>query len=154
PSPRRIDLPEGWRLEPGCGTVLAEGDAAMLVAYGPVMLHEALVAEETLRASRTRLTVVDLPWLNRFDRDWLAEAVAPYADVFVLDDHAPIGALGDGLRRELSDASLSEGRAGTVFGVEGWPACGTAVDAPRVHRPDRGTIAQRIAERLGVRSLT
>jgi transketolase len=154
PSPRRIDLPEGWRLEPGCGTVLAEGDAAILVAYGPVLLHEALVAAETMRAAGTRLTVIDLPWLNRFDRDWLAEAVAPYGDVFVLEDHAPVGGLGDALRRELSDARLNDGTSLTVFGVEGWPACGTPVEALRFHRLDGGSIAQRIAERLGVRSVT
>ena len=61
PSPRRIELPPGWRLQPGRGTVLHEGDDAVLFAYGPVMLHEALTAAETLRAAGSRLRVVDLP---------------------------------------------------------------------------------------------
>src|SRR5262249_51422510 len=43
PSPRRIELPAAWELEPGRGTVLCEGDDAVLFAYGPVMLNEALV---------------------------------------------------------------------------------------------------------------
>ena len=154
PSPRRLELHGGWRLEPGRGTVLHEGDAALLIAYGPVMLHEALVAAESLRATGTRLGVVDLPWLNRFDLEWLAEAVAPHADVFVLEDHAPVGGLGDALRRELSDAGLIDGRSLTVFGVDGWPACGTPPEVLRFHQLDGGSLAKRIAERLGVRSLS
>ena len=56
---------------------------------------------------------------------WLAELVEPYDEVFVVEDHSPVGALGDTLRRELP------GRAVTVFGVEGWPACGTGASALR-----------------------
>ena len=140
PSPRRLALPSSF---PGVGrgTVLHEGSDAVLLAYGPVMLNEALVAAETLRARGVRLQVAAMPWLNRFDRDWLAEAVSPFGDVFVLEDHAPVGALGDALRREL------EGPV-TVFGVEGWPACGTPPEALRFHGLDGASLADRIGVAL------
>jgi transketolase len=154
PSPRRIELPPEWRLEPGRGTVLHDGDDALLFAYGPVMLNEALTAAETLRAAGARLGVVALPWLNRFDREWLGETVSAYSDVFVLEDHAPVGGLGDGLLRELSGAGLLDSRAVTVFGVEGWPACGTPPEALRFHRLDGGSLADRIAERLRARTIS
>jgi transketolase len=64
--------------------------------------------------------------------------------VFVLEDHAPIGALGDTLRRELG------GRPLTVFGVEGWPACGTPNEALRFHRLDGPSLAERIGAGLSV----
>ena len=139
PSPRRIELPEPSPV--GRGTVLHLGSDAVLLAYGPVMLHEALVAAETLQAGGVRLQVVSMPWLNRFDGDWLADAIAPFAEVFVLEDHAPVGALGDALRRELE-------RPVTVFGVEGWPACGTPAEALRFHGLDGATLADRIAVSL------
>jgi transketolase len=140
PSPRRIELPAAF---PGVGrgTVLHEGSDAVLLAYGPVMLNEALLAAAALRAGGVRLQVVDMPWLNRFDRDWLTEAVAPFAEVFVLEDHAPVGALGDALRRELAGPL-------TVFGVEGWPACGTPPEALRFHGLDGASLADRIAVAL------
>jgi transketolase len=74
----------------------------------------------------------------RASPQWLEE-VAAFDDVFVLEDHAPVGGLGDALRREL------EGRAITVLGVEGWPACGTPPEALRFHGLDGASLADRIA---------
>ena len=138
PSPRRIELPADYELTVGRGTVLVPGTDAVALAYGPVMLHETLTAAETLRARGTSLAVVDMPWLNRFDGAWLEEAIAPFANLFVVEDHAPVGALGDALRRELQ-------RPVTVYGVEGWPACGTPVEALRFHGLDGASLADRIA---------
>ena len=87
------------------------------------------------------LAVVDMPWLNRFDPAWL-EALDGYARIVVLEDHSPVGGLGDALRREL-------GRELTVFGVEGWPACGTPAEALRAHGLDGGSLASRIESLLG-----
>ena len=143
PSPRRIDLPGVAAV--GRGTVLREGGDAVLVSYGPVMLHEALVAAERLGESgELSLRVVALPWLNRFDAEWLAAEVGSFEHVFVLDDHAPVGGLGDGLRAALP------GHVVTVFGVEGWPACGTPAEALRFHGLDGRSLATRIASHVGV----
>ncbi len=77
PSPRRIDL-EG-ALVPGRGRVLRAGSDAVLFAYGPVMLNEALTASELLAEDDLSVAVVNLPWLNVVDADWLAEIVEPVA---------------------------------------------------------------------------
>jgi transketolase len=151
PSPRKLEFAEGWQLEVGKGTVLSDADDALLFAYGPVMLHEALVAAEILRARGTRLQVVDLPWLNRIDADWLAETVAPFASVFVVEDHAPVGALGDAVLRALAPTGLLDGRLVKVFGVEGWPACGTPPEALRHHSLDGASLAGRIAQSVASR---
>ena len=94
PSPRRIEL--RGEAAPGRGSVLHEGNEALLFAYGPVMLHEGLTAAEMLGG---RVQVVNMPWLNRVDASWLAELVEPFEEIFVLEDHAPVGGLGDMLRR-------------------------------------------------------
>jgi transketolase len=132
PSPSRFEL-EG-SLEVGRGRTLHEGGDGVLLAYGPVLLHEALLAADVLAGRGVGLGVVDMPWLNRFDPTWLA---ALPARVYVLEDHAPVGGLGDALRREL-------GRDVTVLGVEGWPACGTPVEALRAHGLDGASVADRI----------
>jgi transketolase len=145
PSPRTIDLPE-VDATPGRGTVLREGSEALLFAYGPVMLHEALGAAEALEPRGVRIEVVNMPWLNRVDADWLTELVEPFEEIFVLEDHAPVGALGDALLRVLNRRPL------TVFGVEGWPACGTPIEALRFHGLDGSSLADRIAVALRART--
>ena len=140
PSPRRLELPEA---AVGRGAVIHDGTDALLLAYGPVMLHEALTAAELLDG---RLQVVNMPWLNRVDVEWVSELAEPFGDVFVLEDHAPVGALGDSVRRAL------DGRAVTVFGVEGWPACGTPGEALRFHGLDGASLADRIALALRARA--
>jgi transketolase len=143
PSPRRIEL--GGALEPGRGRLLREGGDALLLAYGPVMLHEALSAAEILERRGAGLAVASMPWLNRYDAAWLEGAIASYDHLFVLEDHAPVGGLGDALRRELPARPL------TVFGVEGWPACGTPAEALRFHGLDGASLAERIEALLDVR---
>jgi transketolase len=107
------------------------------------MLHEALTAAERLG---DRLQVVNMPWLNRFDVDWLSGLVDSFDDVFVLEDHAPVGGLGDALRRNLGARSLN------VFGVDGWPAGGTPTEALRSHRLDGASLAERIAATISVKA--
>jgi transketolase len=145
PSPRRIELDPDYRVEPGRGSVLRTGSDGLLVSYGPVMLHEALRASELLVGRGTGIAVASLPWLNRIDRAWLSELVSPFQEVFVVEDHAPVGALGDLLRRELGGVRV------TVFGVEGWPACGTPHEALRFHGLDGASLAERIELVLGER---
>jgi len=145
PSPRRIELPAAAP-EVGRGAMLRDGRDGVLLSYGPVMLNEALLAAELLAEQDVSLRVVSMPWLNRFDAEWLAAEVAPYEHVLVLEDHAPVGALGDGLRRAL------DGKPVVVFGVEGWPACGTPEEALRFHGLDGASLADRIAARVGIRS--
>jgi transketolase len=135
PSPRLIEFEGDSR--PGWGRILREGADAALVAYGPVMLHEALTAAELLAEQDVALAVVNMPWLNRFAPEWL-RTLEEYEYVVVLEDHSPVGGLGDGLRRDL-DATLS------VLGVEGWPACGTPGEALRAHALDGASLAKRIA---------
>jgi len=52
-----------------------------------------------------------------------------------------VGGLGDALRRELE-------RPITVFGVEGWPACGTPPEALRFHGLDGVSVAARVEAAL------
>jgi transketolase len=59
----------------------------------------------------------------------------------VLEDHSAVGGLADALRRDQS-------REVVVFGVEGWPVCGTPAEALQAHRLDGASLAERIAAAL------
>ncbi len=71
PSPRKIQLPENYTLTYGCGVSLTEGSDSILFAYGPVMMNEALLASEILNEKGYKLKVINMPWLNRIEMNWL-----------------------------------------------------------------------------------
>ena len=152
PSPRDIVLPADYRLTPGRGAVLRPGADAVLFAYGPVMLHEALLASELLAERGVGLTVVNMPWLNRVDAAWLRDLVQPFRHVYVVEDHAPIGGLGDRLLNALTSSGLMSTRIFEIYGVEGYPACGTPPEALRHHRLDGESLADRVVTSLAAGS--
>jgi len=148
PSPRKIQLPDDYRLTYGKGVTLRPGKEALMFAYGPVMLHEALLANELLAERGVGLQVIDMPWLNRIDLPWLLETIAPYELVFVLEDHHPVGGLGDHMLALLAEhrSNPLARRRVVKFAVDGWPACGTPAEALRFHRLDGTSLAERVLE--------
>jgi transketolase len=153
PSPRLIPSPEGYRLTRGRGWVVREGGHAVLFAYGPVMLHEALLAAERLAEQGVSMAVVNAPWLNVFDVAWIAETVRPATGVFVLEDHGTTGGLGSQLLPVLVKHDLLQGRQFDIFGVEGLPACGTPAEALAFHGLDGASLAQRVVRALDPRTV-
>jgi transketolase len=150
PSPRKIQLPTDYQLTLGKGIALTEGKDALMFAYGPVMMHEALLAHELLAERGVALKVVNMPWLNRIDTQWLLETVQPYELVIVLEDHHPAGGLGDHMLAILAEHRsnpLSKRRL-VKFAVEGWPACGTPAEALQFHRLDGASLAERVLEAI------
>jgi transketolase len=143
PSPRRLELGEA-PVRPGRGAVLRVGSDVLLLAYGPVLLHEALVAAELLGERGVEAQVVAMPWLNRVDAAWLEELAEPYEELVVLEDHSPVGALGTTLAHALPASAASRLPRLTVLGVEGWPACGAPGEVLRHHGLDGAAIAERV----------
>jgi len=146
PSPRVIELPPDYRLKPGCGVTLADGSDAVFLAYGPVMLHEALLASELLRQNDFHLKVVNMPWLNRVDIRWLEETIRTFPAIYVLDDHAPVGGLGDSILNALTASTLLGGRRFQKFAVAGYPAWGTPPEVLQYHGLDGASLAATILQ--------
>ncbi len=144
PSPRRIELPDGYRLVPGKGVTLKDGDDVVMIAYGPVMLHEALIAADLLSSRGVDLKVVNMPWLNRIDGEWLGSVAAGAKSVVVVEDHSPVGGLGDRIRQDLDDKGLLKDLNLRIWGVEGYPAFGAPPEALKAHQLDGESLANRI----------
>jgi transketolase len=144
PSPRTIALPEGYRFTPGQGAVLQDGRDAVLFAYGPVMLNEALAAAEIMKDKGHALKVVNLPWLNTLDQAWLKETIGECQHLFTLDNHATYGGVGDNVLNALMAAGALGGRHLEKFGIDTIPACGTPPEVLRYHQLDGESLAGRI----------
>ena len=149
PSPRTIPLPDDYSFSLGRGTVINDGKDAILFAYGPVMMNEALTAAEILEEKGVSLKVVNLPWLNEIDLGWLEETCADGKFIFALDNHSGYGGLGDSLLNALMSSPKLGDLHLTKFAVDEYPACGTPQEALAYHKLDGSSLAERITDVIG-----
>ncbi len=145
PSPEKIELPKDYKFKIGVGAELTKGNDAILFGYGPVMLHEALVASDYLKKIGIGLKVVNMPWLNKIDKEWLKDIVKDQKRIFVLEDHSAIGGLGDRLLNWLVEIDQLKDKEFTNFGLKEYPECGTPLEVLEYHKLDGKSLAQRIS---------
>jgi transketolase len=118
----------------------------VVFAYGPVMLSEAHRAAGLLRERRgLGVRVVNLPWLNLVDGDWLSAEVSGVPAVFTLDDHYVSGAQGEYLAARLAELGRVPPGGIRRFGVRTIPACGQNDEVLRAHRLDADSLATDFA---------
>jgi transketolase len=149
PSPRTIPFPDDYHFTFGQGTAVVDGQDAVLLAYGPVMLNEAMVAAEFLCEQNLSLKVINLPWLNHIDPDWFEKTVADFETIFVLDNHSQFGGLGD---QVLNTAQKSNGlrcKKYIKLALNEYPACGTPPEVLAYHQLDGKSIAAKIMQTVG-----
>lgn len=147
--PELAELPA---LEYGRGQVVRAGQDAAIVAYGPVMLPQALKAARQLGEEGISVRVINLPWLNAFDEAWLADAVGGVRLLVTLDNHYVAGGQGQAVRSAL--AGRSGYGAVVSLGLTEIPACGRNDEVLRYHGLDAEGIAGAIRARLGTNGAT
>ena len=150
PSPEKIELPKDYKFKVGVGAELTEGKDALLFGYGPVMLHEALMSADYLKKIGFGLKVVNTPWLNKIDKNWLMEIVKDQRKVFVLEDHSAVGGLGDRILNTMNEMNLLEGKTFANLGLSEYPECGTPWEVLDFHKLDGKSLAQRISGKANI----
>ncbi len=150
PSPRTITLPDNYEFSFGKGTVLKDGRDAVILGYGPVMLNEALTASEILDKEGLSLKVVNMPWLNRVDVEWLQEIVEGFDRLFVVDNHFTYGGLGDNILNAINGTESLKGKRVHKLGLTEHPQWGTPPEVLKYHRLDGESIAETVKENIGV----
>jgi transketolase len=133
PSPRKIELPPNYIPESGKGIVLRPGDHAVIIAYGPVMVDQALSAAEALELEGVSVKVINMPWLNKVDVSWFSSELGDNVPVLILDDHSPYGGLGDCFVSAFAKAGVVLPGKLDRRGVEGIPVCGQADEVLKAH---------------------
>lgn len=136
-------LPENYRLEEGRGVILTEGDDAVLIGYGPVLLSQAFEAARLLEENHgIGLRIVNLPWLNRVDADWLGQVVNGVRHIFTMDNHYVKGGQGEMVAAKL--AETGPGLKISLFGLREFPACGQNDEVLRHHQLDAKSLVSSI----------
>ena len=120
-----FQLPKGYRPTLGQGVTLVEGSEVAVIAYGPVLLSMAVQAARILESERKiSIKVINLPWLNYIDFEWLRSAVGDCQQIFCLENHYVIGGQGDMISRAVSTWNAGRPRVQSI-GISDFPPCGT-----------------------------
>ncbi len=137
---------EGWSPRLGEGVLLRPGGDLVVIGYGPVLLTEAWHAAETLAGEGISVQIVDMPWLNQVDADWLASVVGDRS-VVTLDNHYSGNGQGEMIGATL--AQKGHGAGVTTIGVDEIPVSGTNAEVLRHHKLDRASLAERFRAAAG-----
>jgi transketolase len=134
-------LPRFYQPELGKGVALTEGSDAVIIAYGPVMLSAGVQSAKTLEAEQgLTVKVINLPWLNNVDAEWLIKEVGACEKIFSIDNHYIIGGQGDRLANVLA-SKIGQGKRLYRIGLEGVPVCGTNSEILSRHGLDSESIS-------------
>lgn len=138
------------KLVPGQGSVLRPGKDVVVIAYGPVMTSQAVLAADQLAQGGVGVKVVNLPWLNRVDAAWLRGVVSGARWLLCVDDAYVHGAQGDMLLAALAqlDDGWPPGLRAKKLGLSGVPACGQNDEILKHHGLDAEGIAASIRTAL------
>jgi transketolase len=140
-----FQLPAGYQFEYGKGVTLTEGDDAVIFSYGPVMLTQAVKAAELLKKDQgLGLRVINLPWLNHVDADWLRNSVEGVKYIFTLDDHFVKGGQGEMLGCVLAEMDTASTYHLNRFGITDIPACGLNDEVLKEHELDAKSLGESI----------
>ncbi len=146
--PLPFTLPADYRLELGRGVTIREGADAVAIGYGPWLLANAYDAAEAMaRDHGVDCKVVNLPWLNRVDSDWLRETIGSARQVFALDNHYAHGGQGQLIASRIAELGL-EGVTVTRIGIDALPLCGTNSEVLEAHQLDVQGLMDSMLRRL------
>lgn len=101
------ELPKDYRPKVGQGITVVEGSDVAVIAYGPVLLSAAVEAARIAATSNSiSVKVINLPWLNRVDAEWLKSVLSGCSKVVSLDNHYTIGGQGEHIAMALEKAGI------------------------------------------------
>jgi transketolase len=143
--PLPFSLPGAYRPQLGRGVVIREGQDAIVFGYGPWMLSNAFAAaEEIEKGTGVSIRIVNLPWLNRIDENWLREAIGSRRTVITLDNHYLRGGQGEMVAAAVARLALQPSPRVLSLGVTELPECGTNDEVLAHHGLDVAGVVKRL----------
>ncbi len=142
PGFREIKLPEGYKIEPGKGFALKDGKDIAIMAYGPIMLSMAMEAADILEKDGKQVKVINIPWLNNIDSEWLINEIKDVKQLVHIDDHMLAGGQGDEILNIINQSGLNKKLI--RFGLDRFPESGGHIEVLKHFKLDGGSIAEKI----------
>lgn len=107
PTKIKYELPLDYKVQIGKGVTLLSGNDVLILTYGPLMLSQAFeVAELYEKATKKCLKIINLPWLNYINEEWLKKEIAGIKLLITIDNHFLEGGQGRRVSQMLNQNSI------------------------------------------------
>lgn len=135
----------------GRGQVIREGTAAaVIISHGPAMLSISLEAVDRIfEETGISIKVINLPWLNYVDVQWLEHALTGCRHLVSVEDHYMTGGQSDLLSRTIA-AGFTHEVMHTNISVMGVPSGGTTPEVLSKEGLDSASIQRRLKQILDI----
>lgn len=144
--PRVFD--EDYKFEIGKGNVLVEGTDATVIASG-LMVNEALIAAENLKAEGISVRVVNMATIKPIDRDIIIDSAKKTGVIVTAEEHSIIGGLGSAVAEVVCETvPVPVVRVGVndVFGKSG-----PAVELLHIFGLDAENICAKVKQAIALK---
>jgi len=149
PWPIDFCLPKDYKIQLGKGCTLSEGEDICIIAYGPIPISIALKsAREALKRFNKPIKVINLPWLNYIDQDWIKVQLKKCQLVISIDNHYREGGQGSRIG-EILASSVGCKKAYERIAIDSIPSCGTNDEVLEAHNMLEKNVLNIISNFLG-----
>jgi transketolase len=145
--PRKIEyeLPKNYEVKYGQGVTLMDGTEILIITYGPLMLSQAFEVSKLYNKSENKnLKIVNLPWLNYIDEEWLYEMIEGFRLVVTIDNHFIEGGQGQKISSILTNKNIET----MNLGIKEIPVSGTNDEVLHSHNLEPNQILKEIMQSL------
>lgn len=114
---------ENYKFEIGKGVVVREGNDATIIACG-IMVNEAIMAHEELKAEGINVRVINMPTIKPIDSELIITAAKETKAIITAEEHSIIGGLGSAVSEVVSEeypVIVKKVGVKDVFGQSGTP---------------------------------
>lgn len=144
--PRVFD--ENYKFEIGKGNVLVEGTDVTIIASG-LMVNEALIAAENLKAEGISARVVNMATIKPIDRDIIIDSAKKTGAIVTAEEHSIIGGLGSAVSEVICETvpvPVIKVGVNDVFGKSG-----PAVELLQIFGLDAANICEKAKQALALK---
>ena len=140
-----FELPDNFdelsEIKKGFGNTISDGKDICILTYSPTILSEAIKSKDLLLKDDINPKLISMPWLNRFDNNWIINELNNF-HLIIIEDHYIEGGFAEKLSLAISKLDLNIKL--DVIGITEVPKSGTNQEILDYH----GLSSKKISEKI------
>jgi transketolase len=140
PYPEQINLKNNYKFIDGCGTTLIKGKKYLIIAYGQLMIRQAIKVSNLFKKKRILIEVINMPSINFFNEKWVNKILKNKSKIFLFDEHYKSGGFADLFLSFVNENKLSHNKVFKKIAIDKFPACGQPEEVLKEHKLDEKSL--------------